>query len=146
MNTDMISAVRKSSSIYREELMAAKLSLAIHNKKNAEKETIQNEKQKHLDEEKQLLIKQKNLESQLKEAESLIKEGTNRLEGALKSGALSEVYAANLLIGGGREKLTNISEQQQQLTDELEKLRLKRKDAFLHEQSVTKKIKLIGPK
>jgi len=138
----MINAVKKSSSVYREELMAGKLSVAIHNKKNKEKENSQNEKQQQLEEEKQLLNKQKNLETQMK-AESLIKEGTNRLEAALKSGALSEVYAANLLIGGGREKLTFVSEQQQQLTNELDKLRLKRKDAFLHEQSITKKMQLV---
>ncbi|CAF0764829.1 unnamed protein product [Adineta ricciae] len=146
VNTDMINAVKRSSSVYREELMAEKLSIALFNKKNAEKETIQNEKQQHLEDEKQLLNKQKNLETQLKEAESLIKEGTNRLEGALKSGVLSEVYAANLLICGGREKLVCVSEQQQQLTDELDKLRLKRKDLFLHEQSITKKMKICEQK
>jgi hypothetical protein len=34
----------------------------------------------------------------MKEAEVLIEEGTNRLEGALKSGSLTEVHAAKLLI------------------------------------------------
>ncbi|CAF0979657.1 unnamed protein product [Adineta steineri] len=143
VNTDMINVVKKSSSVYRQELMTRKLSVAIHNQKNKEKENLQNEKQQHLEEEKQLLNKQKNLETQMKEAECLIKEGTNRLEGALKKGTMSEVYAANLLITGGREKLTYVSEQQQQLTNELDKLRIKRKDVFLHEQSIAKKMKLI---
>ncbi|CAF4318150.1 unnamed protein product [Rotaria sordida] len=79
----------------------------------------------------------------MKEAEYLIDEGTNRLEGALKNGAFSEVHAAKLLIDGGREKLTSINEQQQQLTNELDKLRLKRKNALLHEQSINKKLKPI---
>jgi hypothetical protein len=79
----------------------------------------------------------------MKETEFLIEEGTNRLDNALKSGALSEVYAAKLLIVGGREKLTSVNEQQRQITNELDKLRLKRKDTFLHEQSTNKKLKSI---
>ncbi|CAF2749157.1 unnamed protein product [Rotaria sp. Silwood2] len=134
---------KKSSSNYREGLIAAKLAVAIHNNKENNNKIIPNEKQQHLEEEKVLLDKQKNLAHQMKEAEYLIEEGTNRLEGALKSGIFSEVHAATLLIVGSREKLTSINEQQQQLTNEFDKLRLKRKDAFLHEQSITKKLKSI---
>jgi len=77
----------------------------------------------------------------MKKTEFLIEEGTNRLEGALKSCALSEVHSAKLLIIGGHEKLTSVNEQQRQVTNELDKLRLKRKDAFLHERSKNKKLK-----
>ncbi|CAF4107403.1 unnamed protein product [Rotaria sordida] len=143
ITTDIINMVKKSSSNYRESLIAAKLAVAIHKNNENSNKIIQNEKQQHLDEEKVLLDKQKTLAHQMKEAEYLIDEGTNRLEGALKSGVFSEVHAAKLLIAGGREKLTSINEQQQQLTNELDKLRLKRKNAFLHEQSINKKLKPI---
>jgi hypothetical protein len=139
----MINMVKKSSSNYREELMAAKVAVNIHSKENNNKDLIQNERQQQLDEEKKLLDKQKDLANQMKETEFLIQEGTNRLDNALQTGALSEVYAAKLLIVGGREKLTSVNEQQQQVTNELDKLRLKRKDAFLHEQSKNKKLKSI---
>ncbi|CAF4012810.1 unnamed protein product [Rotaria sordida] len=128
---------------YRESLIAAKLAVAIHNNNKNNNKIIHNDKQQHLEEEKVLLDKQKTLAHQMKEAEYLIDEGTNRLEGALKNGAFSEVHAAKLLIDGGREKLTSINEQQQQLTNELDKLRLKRKNALLHEQSINKKLKPI---
>jgi hypothetical protein len=62
----------------------------------------------------------------------------------LKNSVLSEAYAAKLLIGGGRrEKLTSVNEQQRQTTNELAKLRLKRKDAFLCDKSTNKKLKSI---
>ncbi len=143
VTSDMINAVKKSSSNYREELMAAKVAVNIHNKQNDNKELIQNEKQQQIEEEKKLLDKQKDLDNQIKEAEFLIEEGANRLDNALKSGALSEVHAAKLLIVGGREKLTSVNEQQRQVTNELDKLRLKRKNAFLQEQSMNKKLKSI---
>ena len=78
---------------------------------------------------------------EMKEAECLVEEEANRLEGALKTGALSEVHVAKLLIVGGREKLTSINERQRQLTDYLDKLLLKRKDAILHDQTISKKMK-----
>ncbi|CAF1203448.1 unnamed protein product [Rotaria sp. Silwood1] len=143
ITTDMINMVKKSSSNYREGLIAAKLAIAIHNNEENNNKMIQNEKQQHLEEEKMLLDKQKTLAHQMKQAENLIEEGTNRLEGALTSGVFSEVHAAKLLIAGGREKLTSINEQQQQLTNELDKVRLKRKNAFFHEQSINKKLKSI---
>ena len=139
----MINSVRKASSNYREGLMVAKLAVATLKKENNDKHVIQNEKEQHLEQEKNLLEKQKNLDKQMKEAECLIEEGTNRLEGALKTGGLSEVHVAKLLIDGGREKLTSVNERQRHLTNELDKLRLKRKDAFLHEQSTNKKLKLV---
>jgi hypothetical protein len=42
-----------------------------------------------------------------------------------------------------REKLTSVNEQQREVTNELGKLRLKRKDAFFHEYSTNKKLKSI---
>jgi hypothetical protein len=138
----MINVVKKSSSNYREELMAGKVVVDLHSKQNIN-ESIQNQREKQLEEEKKLLDKQKDLENQIKEAEILIEEGTNRLENALKNNSLSEAYAAKLLITGGREKITSANEQQRQITNELDKLRLKRKDAFLHDQSANKKLKAI---
>jgi hypothetical protein len=44
---------------------------------------------------------------------------------------------------GGREKLTSINEQQRQLTGDLDKLRLKRKDVLLYDQTTNKKIKSV---
>jgi hypothetical protein len=96
---------------------------------------------KNLKKKKKWIEKQKDLDNQLKEAQFIIEEGTNRLECALKSSSLVEVQAAKLLLVGGREKLTFVNEQQKQVTNDLEKLRLKRKDAFLHEQSANKKLK-----
>jgi hypothetical protein len=58
----------------------------------------------------------------MKQAEVLIEEGTNWLEGALKSGFLTEVHAEKLPIVRGREKLTNFNEQQRQITNEHDKL------------------------
>jgi hypothetical protein len=74
------------------------------------------------------------------------KKGTNRLENALKVGVLSEANVAKLLIAGGREKLTYANEQQQELTNNLDKLRIKRKDAFLHDQTTNKKMKQLQQK
>lgn len=143
---DMINSVKKSSNNYREQLIASKIAVGIHENKNNNKENIHNQQQQYLLEEKQLLEKQKNLSKEMKEAEYLIDEGTNRLENALKAGALSEVNAAKLLIVGGREKLKSINEEQQQLTGDLDKLRLKRKDAFLHDQTTNKKMKQVQQK
>ena len=136
----MISAVRKSSVNYREQLMAAKMTVALHShpNNNDNMEINQMEKHEQLEEEKKLLDKQKNLDNQRKEAEVLIQEGSNRLNGALTSGLLTEVQAANLLIVGGREKLSSVNEQQRLVTSDLDKLRLKRKDAF-NRQRLTKK-------
>jgi len=146
---DMINSVKKSSNNYREQLIANKIAVGIHenkNNNNNNKENIHNQQQQYLLEEKQLLEKQKNLSKEMKEAEYLIEEGTNRLENALKAGALSEVNVAKLLIVGGREKLKSINEEQQQLTGDLDKLRLKRKDAFLHDQTINKKMKQVQQK
>ncbi|CAF2156109.1 unnamed protein product, partial [Rotaria magnacalcarata] len=142
---EMINIVKKSSNNYREQLIASKVAVAIHDNQNKENEISQNEKQKQkqFEEEKITLDKQKNLDKQVKEAELLIEEGTNRLDKALISGALSEAYAAKLLLDGGREKLKSTHEQQEKLTNELDKLRLKRRDAFFHEQSSNKKLKSI---
>ena len=84
--------------------------------------------------------KQNDLAHQMNEAEYLIAEGTNRLEGALKTGGFSEIHAAALLIARGRAKFASISKQQQ-LSNEFDKLRLKIKDAFLHEQSIKTRMK-----
>lgn len=110
---------------------------------NNNKELIQNERQQQLDEEKKLLDKQKDLDKEMREAESLIEEGTDRLDNGLKNGSLSEIYAAKLLIAGGHEKLTSANEKQRQVTNDLDKLRLKRKDALVHDQSTNKKLKPI---
>ncbi len=142
ISSDMINIVKKSSRNYHEELMTAKVAIDIYDKQN-NNESIRNERHEQLEKEKTLLDKQKALENQIKEAEFLIEEGTNRLEKALKNDVLSEAYAAKLLIVGGREKLTSVNEQQCQITNELDKLRLKRKDAFLHKQSTSKKLKSI---
>jgi len=56
---------------------------------------------------------------------------------------LSEAFAARLLIVGGREQLTPIIEQQHQVTSELDKLRLERKDVFLYEQFNKKNLKTV---
>lgn len=137
----MISAVRKSASNYREELMTAKLTLALRTEPNNKPESDEKEKCQDLEKEKKLLDKQKDLENRMKEAEILIEEGTNRLEGALKNGSLTEAHAAKLLIVGGRERLVDVNEQQRQVTNDLEKFRLKRKDALSHQQSANKKFK-----
>ncbi len=142
----MINSMKKSSSNYREQLMANKVAVSIHEKENNNnnnnsKEIIHNQQQQYLLEEKELLEKQKNLFKEMKEIEALINEGTNRLENALKAGVLSEANVAQLLIAGGREKLTYVNDQQQELTNNLDKLRLKRKDAFLHDQTTNKKMK-----
>ncbi len=147
----MINSMKKSSSNYREQLMANKVAVSIHEKENNNnnnnsKEIIHNQQQQYLLEEKELLEKQKNLFKEMKEIEALINEGTNRLENALKAGVLSEANVAQLLIAGGREKLTYVNDQQQELTNNLDKLRLKRKDAFLHDQTTNKKMKQLQQK
>ena len=109
----MMNIVKKSSINYREELMATKVAANIHNKSIHNNESIQKEREKQIE-----------LDNQIKQAETLIEEGTNRLENALKTNTLSEVYAAKLLIVGGREQLTMITEQQRQVTGDLDKLRL----------------------
>ncbi|CAF3686215.1 unnamed protein product [Rotaria sp. Silwood1] len=140
----MINVVKKSSSNYRDELLIAKTANNIYSKtNNNNKELIQIERQQQIEEEKKLLDKQKDLDKEMKEAEYLIQEGTNRLENGLKNGSLSEIYAAKLLIAGGHEKITATNEKQRQVTNELDKLRLKRKDALVHEQSTNKKLKKI---
>jgi hypothetical protein len=58
----------------------------------------------------------------MKQAEVLIEERTSWLESALKSGFLTEVHAEKIPIIGGREKLTNVNEQQRQVTHEHHKL------------------------
>ncbi|CAF1507253.1 unnamed protein product [Rotaria sp. Silwood1] len=144
ITSDMINVVKKSSSNYRDELLIAKTANNIYSKtNNNNKELIQIERQQQIEEEKKLLDKQKDLDKEMKEAEYLIQEGTNRLENGLKNGSLSEIYAAKLLIAGGHEKITATNEKQRQVTNELDKLRLKRKDALVHEQSTNKKLKKI---
>ncbi len=143
----MIHSVKKSSNNYREQLMARKIAVNVHEKENNnQKEILHNQQQQYFLEEKELLEKQKNLFKEMKEAEALIEEGTNRLENALKAGVLSEANVAKLLIAGGREKLTYVNEQQQELTNNLDKLRLKRKDVFLHDQTTNKKMKQLQQK
>jgi hypothetical protein len=144
---EMINSVKKSSNNYREQLIARKIAVSVHEKENDNhKEILHNQQQQYFLEEKELLEKQKNLSKEMKEAEALIEEGTNRLENALKAGVLSEANVAKLLIAGGREKLTYANEQQQELTNNLDKLRLKRKDAFLHDQTINKKMKQLQQK
>jgi hypothetical protein len=144
---EMIHSVKKSSNNYREQLMARKIAVNVHEKENNnQKEILHNQQQQYFLEEKELLEKQKNLFKEMKEAEALIEEGTNRLENALKAGVLSEANVAKLLIAGGREKLTYVNEQQQELTNNLDKLRLKRKDVFLHDQTTNKKMKQLQQK
>jgi len=144
---EMINSVKKSSNNYREQLLARKIAVSVHEKENNNhKEILHNQQQQYFLEEKELLEKQKNLSKEMKEAEALIEEGTNRLENALKAGVLSEANVAKLLIAGGREKLTYVNEQQQELTNNLDKLRLKRKDAFLHDQTTNKKMKQLQQK
>jgi midasin (ATPase involved in ribosome maturation) len=92
--------VKKASNNYCEELMAAKVTINLHDKQNNDNnESIRNERQRQqqqlLEEEKKLLDKQKDLGDQIKEAEFLIEEGTNRLEKALKNGSLSETMQQN---------------------------------------------------
>lgn len=135
--------VKKSSINYREELIATKVAANIHNKLISNNESIQKEREKQIEEEKRLLDKLKEFDNQIKQAGILIEEGTNRLENVLKINTLSKVNAAKLLIVRGREQLTTIIEQQRLATGDLDKRRLKRKDAFLHEQSNSKKLKTI---
>ncbi|CAF1530611.1 unnamed protein product [Adineta ricciae] len=143
ITSDMIDAVKKSSSSYREELLAKTANNVRNTANNNDKQLISIERQHQIEEEKKLLEKQKGLDKEMKEAELLIKEGTNRLEDGLKNGSMSEIYAAKLLVSGGHEKLTTINEKQRQVTNELDKLRLKRKDSLTHEQSMNKKLKKI---
>ena len=100
---------------------------------------IQFSKQQYLEEENILLDKQNDLAHQMNEAEYLIAEETNRLGGALKTGGFPEIHAATVLIARGCAKFTSISKQQQ-LSNEFDKLRLKIKDAFLHEQSIKTRV------
>lgn len=138
----MIQSVKKSCSNYREQLMAKKILVDSHiNKNNNDKKTSFDQQEEFLVEEKNLLEKQKCLAKEMKEVESLIKEGTNRLEDGLRTGNLSEMSVAKLLIDGGQGKLASINEQHQQTTNDLDKLRLKRKDALMHSQTAYKKMK-----
>ena len=52
----------------------------------------------------------------MKEAEFLIEEGTNRFESALENDLSTEAHAVKLLIVGICGRLTEVNEQQRQVT------------------------------
>ena len=101
---------------YREELLTVKITIALRTEHNNNPESNEKCKSQDCEKRKKLLNKQKDLRRQMKEAEFLIEEGTNRFESALENDLSTEAHAVKLLIVGICGRLTEVNEQQRQVT------------------------------
>jgi len=140
-NLDMIRAVQKSASLYKEETSKMKTLAEVQRQEHEQHTKKEIEKKKLSEEEQELMSKYKKLQSEQRAAQLLIEEGTQRLENSLKKDDFTDIQAAHALSKSGAEKLKSIDEEMSKVMDSVSVIQQKRAQA--EREQTNKKRKLV---
>lgn len=135
---DMLRAVQKSSSLYKEEMSKVKAMFVVSQQEKDHHEKLEVEKKKLLEQEKELMLKYKTLQSEQKTARMLLEEANQRLENSLSKGDFTDLQAAYALSKTGTEKIKLIDEEMTKVMENISAIQQKRTHAE-REQSKKKK-------
>ena len=139
-NIEMLRAVQKSASLYKEEALKMKALLAVQPQENEQRDNIEKEKKKLSEQEHELMLTYKKLQSEQKTAQLLLEEGNQRLENSMRKGDFSDVQAAYALNKTGTEKMKAIDEEMTDIMNNVSVIQQKRLHA--EREYSKKKIKL----
>jgi hypothetical protein len=123
---EMLRAVQKSASLYKEEVLKMKALLAVQQQENEQRDNIEKEKKKLSEQEHELMLAYKKLQSEQKTAQLLLEEGNQRLENSMKKGDFSDVQAAYALSKTGTEKIKAIDEEMTKIMNDVSIIQQKR--------------------
>lgn len=136
---DMLRAVQKSASLYKEEMLKAKAIAARAQQEIDQHEKVEVEKKELFEQEKELMVKHKKLQSEQRMAQMLLEEANQRLENSLNKGDLTDLQAAYALSKSGTDKIKSIDEQMTQVMENISTIQQKRIHAE-REQSKRKRL------
>jgi hypothetical protein len=137
---EMLRAVQRSASLYKEEALKMKALLAVQQQENEQRDNIENGKKKLSEQEQDLMLTYKKLQSEQKTAQLLLEEGNQRLENSMKKCDFSDVQAAYALSKTGTEKIKAIDEEMTEIMNSVSVIQQKRLHA--EREYSKKKLKL----
>jgi hypothetical protein len=137
---DMLRAVQKSASLYKEEMSKIKAMAITEQQAKEQREKVEVEKKKLFEQEKELMLKYKKLQSEQRTAQMLLEEANQRLENSLNKGDFTDLQAAYALNKSGAEKIKSIDEEMTKVMENVSVIQQKRVHAEREQSKKRKKL------